>query len=199
MTLDSCPGNSSDRLESMTRFEFVHNARPFAKPIWEVLQGADDEFVPPLSERAGTTQRTGLENGTHSGLTDYYEDCLDQPAIIAREGDALRGFLSFRHNYEIPELAGYMPTNYVSTIIVRPARRRTGYARGMYETLLTGLPSDVHLPFVTTRTWGTNRSHLALLDDLGFSRVSSIEDDRGDGIDTVYYGIETAEFDRVNA
>jgi hypothetical protein len=51
-------------------------------------------------------------------------------------------------------------------------------------------------PYATTRTWSTNASHLDLLDELGFDLIKRVEDDRGDGIDTVYYGIEIDEFER---
>ena len=59
---------------------------------------------------------------------------------------------------------------------------------------MTDVPEDVREPYVTTRTWDSNDRHLDLLSDLGFELLTRIEDDRGEGIDTVYYGIAVEDF-----
>lgn len=184
----------------MTTVEYVPAADRFDREVKRLLVSADDEFVPPLSGRDGTTQREGLaetgetpEADVDEAIESYHEQCMDQHLIAAHEDGELRGFMSFRTGYETPELDEYQPSNYISTIVVDPAYRRRGLARRMYEVILTEIPPSVRSPYVTTRTWSTNRSHLRLLEELQFENVETIPNDRGEGIDTVYYGIERSE------
>lgn len=178
----------------MATIEYVDNPGQYGDEIKRLLRVADEEFVPPLSSREGTTQTDGLQEQRNDALDEYFEQCIDQSFIIAHENDELHGFLSFRQGYDIKDLGSYTPSTYVSTIIVDPSQRRNGYARLMYQELLSNVPSEVLEPYVTTRTWHTNHHHLNLLDDLGFELLERINNDRGDGIDTVYYGIEVSKF-----
>lgn len=181
----------------MTTIEYIPETRKFSDEIRQLLVATNHEFVPPLSAREGTTQRDGLSRQSESdtenlneAIEDYLNQCLDQHLIACHTGEILHGFMSFRNGYRTPELETYQPSNYISTIIVAPGSRRHGYARRMYERILSELPPDIESPYVTTRTWSTNHSHLSLLDDLGFEEVKTLPDDRGDGIHTVYYAIE---------
>jgi len=180
----------------MTTVEYIPNTERFSDGIRRLLITAHDEFVPPLTAREGTTQREDLDNAAletddvDEAIEPYHSQCIDQHLIACHEGEELQGFMSFRNNYCTSELEGYQPSNYISTIIVEPAHRREGLARRMYETILSDLPAEIRSPYVTTRTWSTNVSHLLLLEDLGFENVATLPDDRGDGIDTVYYATE---------
>ena len=170
----------------------VSDIEPSEDAIWRLLEIADDEFVPPLSSRTGTEQRRGLDEQSGDDLSTFYEACLDHEFLLAEKNEEVVGFLSFHDGYEIEELRGYRPSNYVSTVVVHPEHRRNGYARRLYEHLFEALPPASQQPYVTTRTWGTNDSHIALLEAFGFDRVVRVPDDRGPGIDTVYFGRETA-------
>lgn len=179
----------------MTTTEYIPEAGRFSDGVRRLLVASDDEFVPPLSAREGTTQRDGLADASDADSVDrsidaYHSQCVSQHLIVCHDGGDLRGFMSFRDGYRTPELDGFQPSNYVSTIVVAPEHRRRGVAREMYERILSELPSKIQSPYVTTRTWSTNRSHLSLLEELGFENVATLPDDRGDGIDTVYYAIE---------
>lgn len=180
---------------TMATVEYVNDPREYGSEIYRILSLTEDEFVPPLSSQEGTTQTDGLDEERNDALDEYYEQCIDQSFVLAHDGADVFGFLSFRTGYDLDELGAYTPSAYVSTIIVDPDHRRAGYAREMYHELLTDLPADVREPYVTTRTWSTNDSHLRLLNELGFELLKRIEDDRGDGIDTVYYGIAVEDFE----
>jgi len=171
--------------------ELVPDVAPYEDAIWSLLEIADEEFVPPLSARTGAKQRDGLDDRSGEDLSTFFEACLDHEFIIARKNDDVVGFLSFHDGYNIEELEGYLPSNYVSTVIVHPDHRRSGYARQLYEHLLGALPNGHRQPYVTTRTWGTNDSHIELLEEFGFDCIARIKNDRGPGIDTVYFGRET--------
>ena len=70
-------------------------------------------------------------------------------------------------------------------IAVDPAWRRRGIARSFYDLLMSLFPEQTLL--ISTRTWSTNNSHISLLEKMGFTGPLRIENDRGPGIDTVYY------------
>jgi ribosomal protein S18 acetylase RimI-like enzyme len=179
----------------MVSIDIRRDATPVGDEIRRLLREASDEFVPPLAGREGTTQSDDLDDTDGGDLDAYYRQCLAQTFVVARVDGSLAGFLSFRHDYSHEALDGYCPANYVSTIIVDRAHRRQGIATRLYRALLTDLPSALELPYVATRTWSTNDSHLSLLDELGFERIETVPDDRGEGIDTVYYAIDVASFD----
>lgn len=48
---------------------------------------------------------------------------------------------------------------------------------------------------ITLRTWSTNGAQEHILDKLGYSLVRRLKDDRGEGIDTVYF-VKKEENDR---
>ena len=92
--------------------------------------------------------------------------------------------MSYRPRYVCEDLEDNIETNYVTTIIVEEEQRGKGITTTFYKTLFARLdPTDT----VTTRTWSTNNDHIHVLMKLGFDMVKSIEDSRGEGIDTVYY------------
>ena len=179
----------------MAQIEFVADAAQHAEDIRDLLILTDDEFHPPLSGRDGPTQTNDLDTERNDAIDSYHEELMEQPFILAFDDERVVGFLAFRNGYETPEIGDFSPSNYVSTLVVHPDHRRQGYARQMYEMLLTNLSASYRSPYVTTRTWSTNESHLTLLDELGFRNLATIEDDRGEGIDTVYYGIDVATYD----
>lgn len=179
----------------MVNIQYVDEPEQYGDEIRRLLEVADEEFVPPLSGREGTTQTDGLQEQRNNALDEYYEECINQSFILAHEEETVQGFLSFRQGYKNETLGSYSPSSYISTIIVDPTERRKGYARSMYDELLTNTSDTVLGQYVTTRTWSTNENHLDLLDDLGFRLLTRIEDDRGNGIDTVYYGIEVSHYE----
>lgn len=179
----------------MARIEFMADADPYAEDIRNLLVLTDDEFHPPLSGRDGPTQTNDLDAERNDAIDDYHEEVMEQPFIFTLDHDRVVGFLAFRHGYDADAVGDYSPSNYASTLVVHPDHRRQGYARQMYEVLLTELPEEYQSQYVTTRTWSENESHLNLLDELGFKNLTTIEDDRGEGIHTVYYGIDVDTYD----
>lgn len=143
-----------------------------------------NEFVPPLTSRHHTTQ-VSLRGLDDRGGDDYLVEMTRQDNLLLRERGRLEAFLSFRNDHVEPRLPEIAECTYVSTVAVRPASRRHGYARQLYEALfkLPDVARDVVL-----RTWSTNAGHLRLLGSLGFVVLLTLPDDRGDGIDTLYLG-----------
>jgi len=175
----------------MATVRFVRDRARHAADVERLLAAADDEFVPPLTGpgRADVARSDG--EGGPGTLDEYVERCLARPMIGAFDGDDLVGFSSFRPLDRAPALDGHLPTNHVSILIVDPAYRGRDLAGATYRRLLSDLPADRRRPYVSTKTWSTNRAHLRVLDDLGFACVERRPDDRGEGVDTVYYARAT--------
>lgn len=76
-----------------------------------------------------------------------------------------------------------MPNVYISTLIVHPDMRRRGIANKLYARMLKKHSTR----YIFTRTWSTNMGHIRILSTLKFYEHLRLEDDRGEGIDTVYF------------
>ena len=99
---------------------------------------------------------------------------------------ALLGFVTFKLDLVNAVLgADTLPNLYICTLLLSPAARGKGVTAKMYAHLFDSLYPSVNL---FTRTWSTNAAHLKILDRFGFSLIKRIENDRGEGIDTVYFG-----------
>ena len=58
----------------------------YQEDVWEILSASEKEFIPPLSERKGTTQQSfSEEKDDNVGLTLYYQQMLQQEFILAIE------------------------------------------------------------------------------------------------------------------
>ena len=147
----------------------------------ELLIFGDKEFVPPLSSRSSTTQQ-GLGSAKGNGIDSYFEEMKEQSFVLALEGDILAGFMSFKINHRgehIPEGENL----YASTAIVHSDFRGRGLMTGFYREMIRAFPKKP----IYTRTWHQNFGHLKVLERLGFNQIEFLEDDRGEGVHTVYY------------
>ena len=149
-----------------------------------LLETADREFVPPLSARTGTTQQIlDAVTDAQAGISAYFEQLSGQAFVLAHCKDTVCGFLSFIPDYLLTAGGLHICCDYISTVIVKPEFRRHGITSGMYSTLFHALPDHI----VATRTWSQNTAHLRILHRLGFRLALTLPNDRGAGIDTVYY------------
>lgn len=156
--------------------------KEYLKAVYDLVILGDKEFIPPLSSRSSTTQQT-LAGAKGNGIDAYFDEMKKQSFVLAFEDGKVAGFMSFRENYENPHIpAG--ENLYASTCVVHPDFRGRGMMRGFYEAMIRAFPTRP----VYTRTWHENIGHLKVLDRLGFSLLETIENDRGPGIHTVYFG-----------
>ncbi len=153
--------------------------------VFKLICNADKEFIPHLSCRNSTTQKELLKNVDEENLPyGYFDSIKEQSAILAVEDDRVIGFMSFIVEHTLEIEGNRINTLYLSTIIVEKENRGKGISYGMYKFLIEKYKDKN----IITRTWSTNTGHLKLLKKLGFKLLKCIEDDRGKGIDTVYYG-----------
>ncbi len=153
--------------------------------IMELLTMCGDEFVPPLSSRSSTTQ-SALSGGGGSGGApyEYFEGIRAQSAFAAVQNGKVVGFMSFKKNYisaRIPP--AFQPNVYITTVIVHPQFRNRGITGKLYGALFSKF-EGYH---IFTRTWSANVSHIRILRSRKFYEFCRLENDRGAGIDTIYY------------
>ena len=159
--------------------------KSYGNEILNMLELCDKEFVPPLSLRSSTTQRD-LKSGEENidGVKSYFEEVMKQHLMVATENEKLLGFVSFKENFTNDKISeNELPDIYISTIIVHPEGRGRGLTKKMYKILFDEY-KDVN---IFTRTWSLNTAHIKILKEFGFETFSVLENDRGEGIDTVYF------------
>lgn len=160
----------------------------YSEDIFKMLSDSDKEFVPPLSSRSSTTQKNLCSDcGVQSsdGVKMYFDGMMKQSILGCIDDGKLLGFVSFRENYTCDSIKeNTFPNIYISTLIVSPTARGKGLTKKMYSYLFDTLYGDRN---IFTRTWSTNGAHIAILEKFGFVNTVRIENDRGQGIDTVYF------------
>ncbi|MBQ8626143.1 MAG: GNAT family N-acetyltransferase [Agathobacter sp.] len=142
--------------------------------LWEIVCDSNYEFVPPLSTRNHTLQQDLHNVINNEKPTTYFEHLMVQKWLVAKIDNHIVGFLSF-----IEEEYGA----YISTVIVRKEYRKQDICRILYHEL--GL--IIHDKKLRTRTWSTNDAHIHILQSIGFVVVEKIDNDRGIGMDTLYF------------
>jgi ribosomal protein S18 acetylase RimI-like enzyme len=190
----------------MTGFEVIYSDKIlYADQVSEILKTCSSEFVPPLTERKSTRQnKFGKEIDKGGSIEAYLLSLLSQHFVYALSNEQVIGFLSFyenNHHQFLPQ-----PNLYVTTICVLPEKRRSGVATSLYDALENlapkfeglinprnsdyissrGVLQDNQI-YLTTRTWSGNDSHIKLLQKRDFELIHTIENDRGPGVDTVYF------------
>lgn len=172
----------------MFDISLVNAFDPKVEPhVWELLCACNTEFVPRLSAREGPLSSKLLGEIQVAEPTSYFRELKKQEMLIATQGGSVIGFLSFRVGYCDDLLKDWSPSNYVTTVCVSREFRGQGAAFRLYEFLLNKLPDSLQNPFISTRTWSTNKKYLKVLKRLGFELVTVVKDDRGQGIDTCYF------------
>ena len=164
--------------------------------IWDIICECDSEFVPPLSSRNSSTQ-SNLLIGRQEDQTDkkakpyvYFEGIKNQEFILAEIEGRVVGFLTFRTNYICDALQDFGVSNYITTLCVDKKHRKQGILSRMYDHMENELPEGIHCSKVSTRTWSQNNAHIGMLLKRGYGLQKTLNDDRGPGIDTLYFGID---------
>ena len=172
----------------MTVFDTLASAPgPVRDQVFALVCEADDAFWPPLRAR---TPEQGLSVGAGEVLDDkpdaYWASIQSHVLIIAQEEGRVLGMMSVARDKYLDAL-DLTATAYLSTLIVAESARGRGLARQLYAHLFELAYSWSETALVATRTWSTNAAHLPLISKLGFEERLRLKDDRGVGIDTVYF------------
>lgn len=161
--------------------------KQYEKEIVEMMKVSDEDFVPPLSHRKSTTQTDlSFGEGSIDGLYSYFNEMVKQEILGFFDDDTLLGFVSFKENYLTNEIKN-TPNIYLSTLILKPEARGKNLTFKAYDYLFNVLYPKVS---IYTRTWSTNFAHIKILSKFNFELLLRKPNDRGEGIDTVYFCLE---------
>ena len=156
--------------------------------IFDLLCACDRDFVPPLSQRTSSYQKGFAAAQGQDKPWAYFEAMKAQRFAVARdESGRMVAFLTFKPRYTCPELARFGENNYMTTACVYPEHRGHGLVTRLYDLVARGLPEDEQTDYVTTRTWSTNAVQLHAFGKRGYEIAAVLPDDRGPGVDTIYY------------
>lgn len=161
-----------------------------ADEVWDLLALADKEFVPPLSSRSNTTDLVLTRESLWGGPISYFDTLMTQYVLLAEVDGQTVGLTSFITHFDHPCLPGFGPATYCTTTVVAARFRRMGIANALNDSV-ESLPPDLASEWIARRTWSTNVSHIELLLGRGFNEVVRLPDDRGPGIDTLYFARRT--------
>lgn len=154
--------------------------------IWEILCECDKEFYPPLSERKtfGSLLDLNCRAKANNKLPfDYFESMIKQNFMIAyMDKRYIVRFMAFLSNVKPKDFD--IKCNYYTTICVKTANRQKGIATGL---LTFKLPDNFRNEITLTRTWSLNYPMITAFNKAGFSIKKLVADDRGKGVDTLYY------------
>lgn len=157
----------------------------YESDIIDILTLADKDFVPPLSQRISTLDKSFLTNSSSRSIYSYYTEMKKQEILGAFDNGKLIGFVSYRLDFVNDIITeNELPNIYVSTLVLSEDARGHGLTKRMYSYLFDELYPERS---VFTRTWSTNFAHTKILSSFGFSEILRKENDRGAGVDTVYY------------
>ena len=163
-----------------------YDKKVFSQTIIDMMKESDKDFVPPLSARNSTTQKS-LTGGecSEQGLLSYFAEMNAQLILGAFENENLIGFVSFKENYTNDVIkSDFLPNIYLSTLILKREARGKHLTQKMYEYLFNTLYPERS---IFTRTWSTNFAHLNILGKFNFELIKAIPNDRGENVDTVYF------------
>ena len=95
--------------------------------LLEILTQNDTAFVPPLSQRTGTTQTHFGQRHNPNGVADYLNQMLTQQIVGVFLECKLVGFISYIENREAEGFC--LPNIYLSTLVLQPETRGMGITK----------------------------------------------------------------------
>lgn len=75
----------------------------------------------------------------------------------------------------------------MTTLCIDPEWRGQGISESLYILAEKEIRAVYPGAPITLRTWSSNQAQKHILEKMGYHTVKRLKDDRGEGIDTVYY------------
>jgi ribosomal protein S18 acetylase RimI-like enzyme/aspartate/glutamate racemase len=180
-----------DEYKDYISYQKLHKPIPesIKKQLWKILLEIDYEFVPPLSFRDSTTFSFDSDLKNTKVPEVYYQNLLKQELMVSmrKNTDEVVGFVSYIPNYTITHDNHSFKCFYITTIGVTKGARGNGIAKQFYKKIEEEAKKKATCTKVATRTWSMDKTHIRILESMGYKKVIEIENDRGLGIHTVYY------------
>lgn len=147
---------------------FVTPGQSGWKGFVDFVKKADSEFIPPLFERAEFVDQ--LKNGLNN-----------RALITVDKNNKFVAAAMYETDY-----CGDKDSAYLTFFRVVPEHRNLGIGFWFRQLLLKHLKAE-GFKCVVTRTWSSNTEMIRLIEKTGFSPTKRIKNDRGPGIDTLYF------------
>ena len=157
-----------------------------ANEVYAILSECDKDFEPPLSERGSTVQKT-WEKKSGDGVRNYFNEVAKQHTLLLKREKKIIAFLSFRSMEECEALKDYRDICYFTTLCIRKEYRGQGLALVLYQKAKEYVEESSRYTVMALRTWSTNKAQLHLMEKMDFHCETRLKNDRGDGIDTLYF------------
>jgi aspartate/glutamate racemase len=185
-----------DKYKDFLYFELLKNdaaKKDAEQELRNILYEIDYEFIPPLSYRPSTTFLFKAKTKNYNKPESYLQNLLNQEIIVSRKksNNQIIGFMSYIPNHSIKiRNKQDMACHYISTIGITKGERGHGITNQFYKMIEEIVNRQKTNNFIATRTWSTNKTHIKILTDLGYKKVLTQKNDRGNGIHTVYFAKE---------
>lgn len=179
------------------RIEYRHNELNDVEKeqVWKILCQCDEEFYPRLSARESSAQKklaiAGEEKTNAAKPRAYFKEMIGQEFILAYEGESVVGFMTFKKNYTCEALKTFGESLYITTVCVRKDCRGKGIMNALYQHMEQEIPPKCGCKSISTRTWSLNEAQLYELSKRGYEKLAVLANDRGNGVDTIYFGLRT--------
>lgn len=157
-----------------------------ANEVYAILSECDKDFEPPLSERGSTVQKT-WEKKSGDGVRNYFNEVAKQHTLFLKREKKIIAFLSFRSMEECEALKNYRDICYFTTLCIRKEYRGQGLALVLYQKAKEYVEESSRYTVMALRTWSTNKAQLHLMEKMDFHCETRLKNDRGEGIDTLYF------------
>lgn len=157
------------------------------KQVFEILCELNHHFVPALSDRHELNTRKDFPYSPHLPH-GYLHSIENNKFICVFDNNQLIAFLSFREADIELQLQLNSPALYINTTCVRKDYHNQGIAKKLYSYVEHQLPESYQFPMIVRKTWSTNTTQIHLYEKTGFHLLKVVENDRGIGIHSLYYG-----------
>ena len=157
-----------------------------ANEVYAILSECDKDFEPPLSERGSTVQKT-WEKKSGDGVRNYFNEVAKQHTLLLKREKKIIAFLSFRSMEECEALKDYRDICYFTTLCIRKEYRGQGLSLVLYQKAKEYVEESSRYTVMALRTWSTNKAQLHLMEKMDFHCETRLKNDRGEGIDTLYF------------
>lgn len=158
--------------------------------IKEILFECDEEFYPPLSQRKSPYQKElNVVTNASDGPIEYYNEMIKQDFILAYDCNEVVGFMTFKEEYLCEPLLEFGRSLYITTVCVKKSYRGKKLLSRFYDYIENVVTKELHCDHISTRTWSLNVKQLNSLEKRGYEKISVLKNDRGNNVDTIYFGL----------
>lgn len=169
----------------MITIEFVEKLIDplYKQKLLSLLLACDDDFFPTISAK-----RNPHDGKKETGLRIYMDEKKDYHYLLVWDEGRLIAFSNFVLDFTIPCFPDYPKSLHIDTVCVERAYRNQGIGKRIYQYYEEMLPDAFRATYYTLETSSINKPQIKLMEKFQYEIICRITDDRGKGIDTIYFG-----------